>query len=403
MFNNIRLPLAITSSLCLFFNGPASAHDTMDAQKDLRELVEASDLIIHGRVIAIQYRNSRPSRDEPNGVPHTFVTYQLYQSLRGNPPDDLLTLRFVGGADGRGGVYMDTSTPTFARGQEDILILEGGELDDCPLVDCVEGRFRVLDGRMYNGWGVPIVEAREHLRMGGIPRADVNIMEFPRPSFDAIIQRPEVQQMIQKDMPDISLAELRSRYEAQAPEHHIISYEIPAEDSADIGGGRPASPMESYGPPMSLQDFSDVIRSFNEEVTPPRNRLQLSSPDTPFSVPAPQASPFQFDAEHLNINPEELREMESMQEGLDTGVRAPNLREPNLPDQPARPTIDPGRTPQIDPRPESPQIETTRPETTRPETRRDTDRRPNLRTLNHRARNNSNTEDSANTASDDNE
>src|SRR5687767_10408007 len=105
----VALLLALQSALA------QSPHDGQGTK--LEDLVVKADLIIHGEVLDILYRLSQPSGPEPNGVPHTFVTYKILRTFRGTPPGDVVTLRFRGGAVGNGVIVTITSNPFFARGQ----------------------------------------------------------------------------------------------------------------------------------------------------------------------------------------------------------------------------------------------------------------------------------------------
>lgn len=121
---------------------PAWAHSPHDAgEENLRAKVREAGLIMYGQVVNIRYRNSEPTQEQPQGVPHTFVTYQVLEVLRGEASDKQVTLRIPGGANGQGGVYTVSTAPVFARGQTDVLFIKGGEIGDCQLVECVEGRF----------------------------------------------------------------------------------------------------------------------------------------------------------------------------------------------------------------------------------------------------------------------
>jgi hypothetical protein len=96
------LGLATVSSL-LFSSQGAFAHSAAEAQPGgLRDLMGRSAAVAFGKVVDIQYRNSEPTREEPNGVPHTFVTYAIDTVFRGSLPEKF-TLRIPGGADGKGG------------------------------------------------------------------------------------------------------------------------------------------------------------------------------------------------------------------------------------------------------------------------------------------------------------
>lgn len=180
-------------------NSSAWGHSPNDADEGgLQSKVREASLIMYGQVVDIEYRNSEPTKEQPQGLPHTFVTYQVLEVLRGEVSDKKVILRIPGGADGQGGVYMVSTAPAFALGQTDVLFVKGGEIDDCQLVECVEGRFRIHENQVLNGWGVPVVEARKTLRVGGKPRFDLNVMEIPRPSFKALLERPDMKAYIDR-------------------------------------------------------------------------------------------------------------------------------------------------------------------------------------------------------------
>ncbi|MBA3964952.1 MAG: hypothetical protein H0X47_04140 [Nitrospirales bacterium] len=180
-------------------NSSAWGHSPNDAgEGGLQSKVREASLIMYGQVVDIEYRNSEPTKEQPQGLPHTFVTYQVLEVLRGEVSDKKVTLRIPGGSDGQGGVYMVSTAPAFALGQTDVLFIKGGEIDDCQLVECVEGRFRIHENQVLNGWGVPVVEARKTLRVGGKPRFDLNVMEIPRPSFKALLERPDMKAYIDR-------------------------------------------------------------------------------------------------------------------------------------------------------------------------------------------------------------
>lgn len=280
----------------LFFSGPgASAHspnDTTDSNiRSLGPLVAGSSLIVYGEVVDIQYRNSEPTKEQPHGLPHTFVSYKIQEVLRGKPLDDLLTLRIPGGADGRGGVYSETSSPTFARGQTDVLFVQGGRIEGCQLVDCIEGRYRVHENQVFNGWGVPVVEASKRLVIGGRPRFELNVMEVPRPSFDELLLNPDVEQRIKKVMKrrSLSLDELREVYDQEAPKFSTIKYGFEDKPtSKDVAKGPIAEVMEEFGKPLTPAAFFDAVRNWSEQFGKPGRTVVMANPRKRFKVADPQ-------------------------------------------------------------------------------------------------------------------
>ncbi|MCA9474019.1 MAG: hypothetical protein KC594_18295, partial [Nitrospira sp.] len=57
-------------------NSSAWGHSPNDAgEAGLQSKVREAGLIMYGTVVDIQYRNSEPTKEQPRGLPHTFVTY----------------------------------------------------------------------------------------------------------------------------------------------------------------------------------------------------------------------------------------------------------------------------------------------------------------------------------------
>jgi hypothetical protein len=269
------------------------SHSAADADEGgLYALMKQSAAIAYGKVVDIQYRNSEPTREEPRGVPHTFVTYAIGKVLRGSLPERV-TLRIPGGADGRGGAFSVTTAPTFARGEADILFIPGGEPSDCQLVNCVEGRFRVLDDRIYSGFGVPLVSAEKSLEFGGKPRFDVNTMEVPRPTFEGVITQPKIARWLEANKVDATgLATLKKKYEAEAPPFHRIDMNVQeAITTDDFTGELAASVMNSYREPLITDEFFALIAHFNEELGEPEDKVVSANHKLRFVVTPPVAAP----------------------------------------------------------------------------------------------------------------
>jgi hypothetical protein len=288
-----QLFLGLATACSLFLSSQTlMAHSAADAPDGgLRELVAQSAAVAYGKVVDIQYRNSEPTREEPKGVPHTFVTYEIGKVFRGYLPEKI-TLRVPGGADGSGGAYTETTAPTFARGEADVLFIPGGEPGDCQLVNCVEGRFRVLEDRIYSGFGVPLVGAEKALEFGGKPRFDVNTMEVPRPAFDKVIKQPDAARWIAANQIDSKgLEELRKKYEAEAPAVYRINMNVEGITKADdYSGEAPAAVMKKYREPLITDEFFALIEHFNAELGQPEQRVVPANPKLAFTVKPPVAA-----------------------------------------------------------------------------------------------------------------
>lgn len=285
-----QLLFGLVTACSLLFSAPSlMAHGAADSDAGgLRELMAQSAAVAYGKVVDIQYRNSEPTREEPRGVPHTFVTYEIAKVFRGYLPGKI-TLRIPGGADGAGGAFTETTAPTFARGEADVLFIAGGEPGDCQLVNCVEGRFRVLEDRIYSGFGVPLVAAEKHLEFGGKPRFEVNTMEMPRPDFDKVIKRPEIVRWLEENKIDESrLEELRKKYEVESPAIYQIAMKAEGITQRDDYTGEPeASVINKYREPLLTDEFFALIEHFNAELGQPETRVVPADPKVKFIVKPP--------------------------------------------------------------------------------------------------------------------
>jgi hypothetical protein len=122
---------------------------------DIGHMASQADLVFRGTVIGIDYRGSQPNSGNAP-IPHTFVTFAVDDVLFGNPGDAkrrTFTLRFMGGPDNKGDIMLVQQLPQFNIGDEDILFVTRNGSEECPLVDCVNGRFRIVDSRVYNEYG----------------------------------------------------------------------------------------------------------------------------------------------------------------------------------------------------------------------------------------------------------
>jgi hypothetical protein len=132
-------------------NAPQARPSTLPT---LSELVASADLVFCGEVICVDYANSLPAPDAPDGIPYTFVTYRVNSVLHGVASDEQITLRFMGGWDPSTETYLAVSlAPQFDVGDEDILFVRGNGVSDCPLVGNRDGRLRIVDGQVYSDSG----------------------------------------------------------------------------------------------------------------------------------------------------------------------------------------------------------------------------------------------------------
>lgn len=138
---------------------------------DPQALARGAELVFLGRVVDLRYALSEPAEGTAAGIPHTFVTYEVRQVLRGridpqsarqasSHPGRTVTLRFAGGIRPADGAVLRVSTvPRFDLGDTDILFVRANGSANLPLVQMQNGRLRVIAGHLYSEEGQEIVPA----------------------------------------------------------------------------------------------------------------------------------------------------------------------------------------------------------------------------------------------------
>ncbi|MDJ0807502.1 MAG: hypothetical protein QNJ78_11790 [Gammaproteobacteria bacterium] len=124
---------------------------------DIGKMSEEANLVFRGTVIAVDYRSSR-AKGQQRPLPHTFVTFQVEDVLHGDLKSNQFTLRFLGGKTKKGEIMMTSAQPKFDVGDQDLVFVKGNGISECPLVGCSQGRFRILNGLLYNEDGQQIVQ-----------------------------------------------------------------------------------------------------------------------------------------------------------------------------------------------------------------------------------------------------
>ena len=309
---------ALAAGILILCNHYVLGHSAADQEGSLEALVRKADAIVYGTVVDIQYRSSLANKAEPQGIPHTFVTYKIYKILRGQIEKETVTLRIPGGADGKGGVLNISDAPQFSRGQTDILFVDAQKSDNCPLLGCVDGRFRVIDEAIYNGWGVPLASMEERLDFGGKPRFDVNVMDMPRPSFDALLERPDVARWI-KEQGIKDLNELRQKYEHEAPKIQTVNLAVDEEWLKDdyFPEGE-ARPVKEYGSPVQLDVFLEHIYKLNYHLGDTNYLLQSADINARFEIAPPRPEVFKVTDNDVEISDEEAEELRREKEVPDS-------------------------------------------------------------------------------------
>jgi hypothetical protein len=137
------------------------------SEQPLATLVKNSEFAFQGVVTKVEYKSSNNARP----IPHTFVTFKVEKFLKGTSKPEFVTLRFLGGADGKGNFLTVSGVPLFDVGDRDILFTKGNGKFACPLVNCEAGRWRSINNQMFTDDGKPLLINSQGLLSEGKPVA----------------------------------------------------------------------------------------------------------------------------------------------------------------------------------------------------------------------------------------
>ncbi len=246
---------------------------------DWQRGVEHSEAIVRGRVVAIDYRMSEPG-DGYLVAPHSFITYDIDEVLRGSVDGSTLTLRFLGGYEpSTGRVMLLPGDLYFREGDHDVVFVAGNGTSICPLTGCGLGRFRVVEGKIFSSIGLAVrLRDDESLAFGpdSLPDGIVSMVVPPAPDtrLDAIRQ-----QLLEQELDERSRTRLESMLDVLSKPQTIgiARRDIPIEPPAQT--------------PMSLEMFEDLIERVSERYSEGSKPISSASPDQPFYMRAPRPAP----------------------------------------------------------------------------------------------------------------
>lgn len=144
----------------------AQATQKSEQTQPLKSAVKNADFTFQGVVTKVEYRLSDPSPKGAPELPYTFVTYKIEKLLKGQDQKQFVTLRFLGGTDSKGNILQVSDAPLFDVGDRDILFVTRNGKSICPLVDCENGRFRLINNQVFNNFGKPLLLNQEELVLG---------------------------------------------------------------------------------------------------------------------------------------------------------------------------------------------------------------------------------------------
>lgn len=150
-FFRVFLAAAALSASCLGLRA------TTVVPPDFPELVQSSDVIVRGRVVALRQEvRLRDGRE----VPFTLIDLEVKQVIAGEAPARVM-LSMLGGTLPDGSELRVEGVPHFTVGDEDILFVEGNGRNFYPLNAVMHGRYPVKFDKKLN---------REYVaRANGVP------------------------------------------------------------------------------------------------------------------------------------------------------------------------------------------------------------------------------------------
>jgi hypothetical protein len=292
----------------LFLMGVSQA--SQSAQTDMSPLIQQAQFIFAGQVQRIEYRLSEPE-DNGQRIPYTFVTYSVNRIFKGGYAGAEITLRFFGGPTGEAGKLMiSPNYPLFDVNDQDVLLVTGNTANECPLVGCAAGRFRIIQGLVVNEYGQTLSFDKEGQLITGKPIEDNSISEHSidgqfslkrhqddaqltqeKPSrgtdevlgddsyMDIIPQAPA--SITKYDTSDVSLTPLSENEFLTYVETTIQNSEASHQGYTDVMSANPDQPFFSPGArPEAAPGVSSVYSKAANEITT-RNTLSNSTSRDP--------------------------------------------------------------------------------------------------------------------------
>jgi hypothetical protein len=158
--------------------GSRTSWATVEVPAEFGEMVQGSQLVVHGRVVEVRGRQTGDRRSI-----ETIVTVAVGEAFKGRP-GDAVTFRMPGGEVGRYRRVI-VGVPTFTSGDEVIVFLRGGPPALPTVFGLSQGLYRVArtsDGRAVVGPAllVPPATGAERVVRGDPARQPLPLEAFAR-------------------------------------------------------------------------------------------------------------------------------------------------------------------------------------------------------------------------------
>jgi hypothetical protein len=175
----------------------ARAHNRPE-HASLEDSAKATELIFRGVVEKVEYATATVRSKDDEALPHTFVTYRVDEVIKGANPGKSLTLRFTGGRRKDAEFLVVANYPLFDAGDQDVLFVRGNGFRGCPLVGCAQGRFRLIDGKVYGEKGNEALLTEKGVLYPG-PQRDLEPVRTHKVS-QTVISRISVEDPAEEDV-----------------------------------------------------------------------------------------------------------------------------------------------------------------------------------------------------------
>jgi len=145
-----------------------------------QERVSRAEVIVEAVVQSIAYKNSSVIEPGDREIPHTFVTFAIEQIVKGEyAGGQTITLRFIGGQDGKGNTTYVPGLPSFQVGDREILFVRKNGKSICPLIGWGQGRLRIVRGQVFDDTGFQVWISPDGQLVRGDQRVDTKMFGHP--------------------------------------------------------------------------------------------------------------------------------------------------------------------------------------------------------------------------------
>lgn len=205
---------------------------------DARKLLSQADLVVLGTVRRVYFESihSGKYQDTPGGLATTMVEFEPKVTYLGDIGErTMIYLRFAGGVNDRGYSMISDNLPIFKVGDMDLMAIVDNGKSPCPLVGCKQGRFRIIEDKLYAHDGREILfNDKTNQVYFGKHRNLKTINEFNLGKFEYRIEESYARVGYTEEAPDDSMRLMTTENYARALRAVIGSLEPSGQTSGSV-------------------------------------------------------------------------------------------------------------------------------------------------------------------------